>query len=243
MKAVIMAGGLGTRLRPLTDNMPKPMVPIHGRPAMEYAVMLLKCHGITDIAVTLCYQPKIIMNYFGDGSRFGVRFEYFVEKEPLGTAGSVKQAQDYLDESFLVISGDGITDIHLGKIIHFHQKKQALATMALTWVDNPTQFGIVVTDENGRICRFIEKPKPEQVFTNTINTGIYVLEPEIFTYMPEGFFDFSKQLFPLLLDKDLPFYGVHSRGYWKDIGTIEQYNQVHIDINNGKLSNYYKEAI
>ncbi|MZP31426.1 NTP transferase domain-containing protein [Heliobacterium undosum] len=243
MKAVIMAGGLGTRLRPLTDNMPKPMVPIHGRPAMEYAVMLLKRHGITDIAVTLCYHPKMIMNYFGDGSRFGVHFEYFIEKEPLGTAGSVKQAQEFLDETFLAISGDGITDIHLGKIINFHQKKQAKVTMALTWVEDPTQFGIVITDEDGRIRRFIEKPKPEQVFTNTINAGIYVIEPDVFTYIPDGFYDFSKQLFPSLMSENLPFYGVQAKGYWKDIGTIEQYNQVHTDIKNGKLSHDYKEAM
>lgn len=243
MKAVIMAGGLGTRLRPLTDDIPKPMVPIHGRPAMEYALMLLKKHGITDIAVTLFYYPEVIMNYFGDGSRFGVRLHYYLEREPLGTAGSVKQAKDFLDESFLVISGDGITDIHLGKIIRSHQKNKAIATMALTRVDDPTQFGIVITDTDGRIRQFIEKPKPEEVFSNTINTGIYVMEPEVFSYIPEGFFDFSKNLFPKLLENRLSFYGFFANGYWCDIGTTEQYRQVHIDINNGMLGDFYKEAM
>ncbi|MBC9786535.1 nucleotidyltransferase family protein [Heliobacterium chlorum] len=243
MKAVIMAGGVGSRLRPLTDTMPKPMVPVHGRPAMEYAVDLLKQHGITEIAVTLCYYPEIIMKYFGDGTQFGVRFNYFIENEPLGTAGSVKQAQQFLDETFLVISGDGITNINLSKIIEFHQKKQALATMALTTVDDPTQFGIVITDENGYIRRFIEKPKPEQVFSNTINAGIYAFEPSIFDYIPSGFYDFSKQLFPRLLEEKLPLLGVNAKGYWKDIGTIEQYKQVHLDINNGLVSNELRVAI
>ncbi|WP_341479125.1 nucleotidyltransferase family protein [Heliobacterium chlorum] len=230
---MIMAGGVGSRLRPLTDTMPKPMVPVHGRPAMEYAIELLKQHGITEIAVTLCFYPEIIMNYFGDGSRFGVQLHYFIENEPLGTAGSVKQAQEFLDETFLVISGDGITNINLSKIIEFHKKKQALATMALTTVDDPTQFGIVITDERGFIRRFIEKPKPEQVFSNTINAGIYAFEPGIFEYIPSGFYDFSKHLFPLLLQEKFHLLGVHARGYWKDIGTMEQYKQVHIDINNG----------
>ncbi|KAB2954152.1 nucleotidyltransferase family protein [Heliorestis acidaminivorans] len=243
MKAVIMAGGLGTRLKPLTDNLPKPMVPIHGRPAMEYAVMLLKKHGITDIAVTLHYHPKMIMNYFGDGSQFGVRFSYFIEREPLGTAGSVKQAQEFLDETFLVISGDGITDIHLGKVIEFHNQRSSLATMALTQVDDPTQFGIVITDSDGRINRFIEKPKKEEIFSNTVNTGIYALEPEIFSHIPDGLYDFSKELFPTIMKKQLPFFGVPIKGYWRDIGTIDQYHQVQIDIKNGQLGNYYQEAI
>ncbi|MCW2279298.1 nucleotidyltransferase family protein [Heliophilum fasciatum] len=239
MKAVIMAGGLGTRLRPLTDKMPKPMVPILGRPAMEYALLLLKAHGITDIAATLCYYPDLIKEYFGDGSRFGVNLRYFVETEPLGTAGSVKQAKDFLDDTFFVISGDGITDINLTEVANQHQASGAKASMALTTVEDPTQFGIVITDESDKIVRFIEKPKQDEVFSNTINTGIYVLEPEIFQYIPDGFYDFSKNLFPKLMEKNVPFYGFKSDGYWKDIGTLEQYRQVQIDLENGQLVDYY----
>ena len=186
MKAVIMAGGEGTRLRPQTSNLPKPMLPLVGRPMMEHIVSLLRRHGITDIVVTVAFLPNAIRNYFGDGSELGVRMAYATEESPLGTAGSVRNAREQLTERFLVISGDVLTDIDLTSVIAFHEKNQALATIALCAVENPLEFGIVITREDGTIERFLEKPGWGQVFSDTINTGIYVLEPEIFERIPDG---------------------------------------------------------
>src|SRR6202011_5477264 len=180
MKAVIMAGGEGTRLRPLTSNAPKPMMPVVNRPMMEHIVKLLKEHGFDDIVVTLAFLPQTIRTYFGDGSEFGVRMVYATEESPLGPAGSVRNAMDELDEPFLVISGDVLTDIHLSAGGRFHQDKGAMATIALKAMENPLEFGIVITREDGSIERFLEKPTWGEVFSDTINTGIYVLEPEIF---------------------------------------------------------------
>ena len=192
MKAVIMAGGEGTRLRPLTSNQPKPMMPVANRPMMEHVVELLKKHGFQDIVVTVAYQANAIRTYFGDGSEFGVRMVYATEENPLGTAGSVRNAMDELAEPFLVISGDVVTDIDLGAIVDFHAEKKALATIGLKSMDNPLEFGIVITREDGSIERFLEKPTWGQVFSDTINTGIYVLQPEIFDYItPDAAVDFS----------------------------------------------------
>src|SRR6476646_3588426 len=179
MKAVIMAGGEGTRLRPLTSNHPKPMMPLVNRPMMEHIVELLRRHGIDEIVVTVAYMANTIRNYFGDGSEFGVRMVYATEETPLGTAGSVRNAMDELTERFLVISGDVLTDIDLGKIVDFHVSNSALATIGLVRVEDPLEFGIVITHEDGTIERFLEKPTWGQVFSDTINTGIYVLEPSI----------------------------------------------------------------
>ena len=186
MKAVIMAGGEGTRLRPLTSNHPKPMLPMANRPMMEHVVNLLRQHGFEDIVVTVAFMANAIRTYFGDGSEFGVRMVYATEETPLGTAGSVRNARDELDERFLVISGDVLTDIDLSEVVAFHEKRGALATLALKAVDNPFEFGIVITNEDGAVERFLEKPTWGQVFSDTINTGIYVLEPEIFDFIPEG---------------------------------------------------------
>src|SRR5215471_19458058 len=174
MKAVIMAGGEGTRLRPLTSNQPKPMMPISNRPMMEHVVELLKRHGFDDIVVTVAFQANAIRTYFGNGSEFGVRMVYATEENPLGTAGSVRNAMDELQETFLVISGDVLTDVDLGAIARFHEERGALATIGLTPVENPLEFGIVITREDGTIERFLEKPTWGQVFSDTINTGIYV---------------------------------------------------------------------
>jgi mannose-1-phosphate guanylyltransferase / phosphomannomutase len=234
MKAVVMAGGEGTRLRPLTSNQPKPMVPIVGKPCMEHIVELLKRHGFEDIVVTLAFMPQAIRGYFGAGESHGVAIRYSVEESPMGTAGSVKLAEDALDETFLVISGDALCDIDLGALVRFHEEKGALVTIGLKSVDNPLEFGIVVTDEDGRIERFLEKPSWGQVFTDTINTGIYVVDPDVLRHVPDDRpFDFSKELFPLLLEMGRPLYGFVADGYWQDIGNLDQFRQANFDMLDG----------
>jgi len=225
-----MAGGEGTRLRPLTSNQPKPMVPIVGKPCMEHIVDLLREHGFEDVIVTLAFMPQAIRGYFGDGEAYGVSIRYSVEESPAGTAGSVKLAEEALNETFLVISGDALCDIDLGALVRFHREKGALVTIGLKSVPNPLEFGIVVTDEEGRIERFLEKPSWGQVFTDTINTGIYVLEPEVLRHVPvDTPHDFSKELFPLLLEMGRPLYGYVCDGYWQDIGNLDQYRQANFD--------------
>ena len=178
MKAVVMAGGEGTRLRPLTSNQPKPMVAIVGKPCMEHIVELLRTHGFEDVIVTVAFLPQAIGSYFVDGESLGVNIEYSVEESPAGTAGSVRLADDKLDETFLVISGDALCDFDLTRLVEFHKERGAAVTIGLKSVENPLEFGIVVTDDDGRIERFLEKPSWGQVFSDTINTGVYVLEPE-----------------------------------------------------------------
>lgn len=236
MKAVIMAGGEGTRLRPLTSNAPKPMLPVADRPMMEHIITLLKQHGFDEIVVTVAFLANHIKTYFGDGSEFGVTMTYTDEPIPLGTAGSVGNARTFLDETFLVISGDVLTDIDLTKVLEFHRDKQAVATIGLTAVENPLEFGIVITKEDGSIERFLEKPTWGQVFSDTINTGIYVLEPEIFDHIPEGrSVDFSGEVFPALLAAGKPLFGALVEGYWEDVGTLEAYLSAHKDVLDGKV--------
>jgi mannose-1-phosphate guanylyltransferase / phosphomannomutase len=230
VKAVVMAGGEGTRLRPLTSNQPKPMVPIVGKPCMEHILELVREHGFEDVIVTVAFLPQAIRSYFGDGESLGLRMEYSVEESPLGTAGSVRLASDRLDETFLVISGDALCDIDLGALVAFHREKGAAVTIGLKSVDNPLEFGIVVTDEDGKVERFLEKPSWGQVFSDTINTGIYVLEPEVLRHVPtDRPYDFSKELFPLLLEMGRPIYGHVCDGYWQDIGNLDQYRQANFD--------------
>src|SRR4051794_20636024 len=220
-----MAGGEGSRLRPLTSNQPKPMMPLVNRPMMEHIVNLLKQHGFEEIVVTLAFMPNAIRTYFGDGSEFGVRMVYATEEQPLGTAGSVRNAMEELDERFLVIAGDVITDIDLSAVVQFHEEKGALATIALKEMENPLEFGIVITNEDGSIERFLEKPTWGQVFSDTINPGIYVLEPSIFDYTPaDKPVDFSSEVFPALLDAGQPIFGYKCDGYWEDVGTLEAYS-------------------
>ncbi len=236
MKAVIMAGGEGSRLRPLTSNLPKPMIPLANRPMMEHVVGLLRKHGFDEIVVTVAYRANAIRTYFGDGSEYGVRMVYATEESPLGTAGSVLNARDELDERFLVISGDVLTDIDLSKIVAVHEKAGALATIGLVRVENPLEFGIVITREDGSIERFLEKPTWGQVFSDTINTGIFVLEPEIFDHIPSGRpVDFSAEVFPALLEAGAPIFGSVGEGYWEDVGTLEAYVRAHKDILDGKV--------
>jgi mannose-1-phosphate guanylyltransferase / phosphomannomutase len=236
MKAVVMAGGEGTRLRPLTSNQPKPMVPVVGKPCMEHILELLHSHGLDDVVVTVAFLPQAIRSYFGDGESMGMHIEYSVEESPLGTAGSVRLAADKLDETFLVISGDALCDVDLTKLIAFHKERKAAVTIGLKAVDNPLEFGIVVTDSEGRIERFLEKPSWGQVFSDTINTGIYVLDPEVLRHVPtDRPFDFSKELFPLLLEMGRPMYGLALEGYWQDIGDLNQYRQANFDALDGAV--------
>ncbi len=232
-----MAGGEGTRLRPLTSNVPKPMMPLANRPMMEHIVDLLKQHGFDDIVVTVAFKANHIRNWFGDGSEFGVRMVYATEETPLGTAGSVRNAMDELTERFLVISGDVLTDLDLTKIVEAHDEKQAMATIGLIRVENPLEFGIVITKEDGSIERFLEKPGWGQVFSDTINTGIFVLEPEIFDYIePDVPVDFSSEVFPALLRDQKRLFGAIGEGYWEDVGTLESYVSAHADILDGKVA-------
>lgn len=236
LKAVIMAGGEGSRLRPLTCTRPKPMMPVMNRPMMEHIVNLLKEHGIEQIGVTLQYLPDAIKDYFGSGSEFGVNMRYFLEEVPLGTAGSVKNAEAFLDETFIVISGDALTDFDLSKAIEFHRSKDSLATIVLTRVECPLEYGVVITETDGRISQFLEKPSWGEVFSDTVNTGIYILEPEVLNYFKAGEkFDFSKDLFPLLMKKGKAMYGVVLDGYWCDIGNLKQYLKAHHDVLAGKV--------
>jgi len=227
MRAVLMAGGSGTRLRPLTCDLPKPMVPILNRPIAEHIINLLRRHGITEIIATLHYLPDVMRDYFQDGSDFGVQMTYAVEEDqPLGTAGCVKNVADLLDETFLVISGDSITDINLSEAIAFHKRKGAKATLVLAHMANPLEFGVVITDEDGRIRRFLEKPSSSEIFSDTVNTGTYILEPEVLDYLPANEeSDFSKDLFPLLLEKDQSLYGYAAEGYWCDVGHLDAYRE------------------
>lgn len=232
-----MAGGKGTRLRPLTCNRPKPMVPIINRPIMEHIVRLLARNGFTDIIVTLCYLPEIIQDYFGDGAAWGTNMSYVIEDVPLGTAGSVKnvERQSRLDATFLVMSGDAMTDIDIREAIEFHKEKGAIATIVLTRVLTPLEYGVVITDPDGRIRRFLEKPSWSEVFSDTVNTGIYILEPDVLERFDAGQeFDFSKNLFPLLLKRGDPLFGYVAGGYWCDVGTLDQYLQTHYDILAGR---------
>ena len=196
MKAVVMAGGEGNRLRPLTSNQPKPMVPVVGKPCMEHILELLREHGMNEVIVTVAFLPQAIRSYFGEGETLGMQIGYSVEESPLGTAGSVRLTAKQLDETFLVISGDALCDVDLSALVAFHKEKGAAVTIGLKSVENPLEFGIVVTDEEGRIERFLEKPSWGQVFSDTINTGIYVMEPEVLKHVPgDRPYDFSKELF------------------------------------------------
>ena len=224
VQAIIMAGGEGVRLRPLTVNLPKPLVPLLGEPVMGYALRLLKSHGIEDVGATLWDQPKKIRAAFGKGDGAGVHLRSYEETTPLGTAGSVRLAREHLKSTFFVLSGDGLTDCDLTAALKWHREKGALATLVVRRVRVPLPYGVVMTDEAGRITRFLEKPAWSRVFSNLVNTGIYILEPEIFDHIPDtGMPDFGKDIFPALLEKGLPMYGYEMQGYWCDVGDQRAY--------------------
>ncbi|MGJ4848904.1 sugar phosphate nucleotidyltransferase [Bacillota bacterium Meth-B3] len=236
MKAVIMAGGEGTRLRPLTCATPKPMVPVLDRPVMLYALELLKRHGVKQAAVTLMYLPERVTEYFGDGAEFGVGLQYYTEKTPLGTAGSVKQATGFLDETFAVLSGDGLTDCDLTAALNFHRERGALATLVLKKVKSPLEYGVVCTSNDARVQRFVEKPGWGEVCSDAVNTGIYILEPQVLEMIPAGkAFDFGRELFPQMVEGGLPVYGYPMEGYWCDIGDASAYLRAHIDLLDGRM--------
>ncbi len=236
MKAVIMAGGEGTRLRPMTVTCPKPMLALCNRPVLEYVVSLLVRHGVDHIIITLHYLAEDVISYFGDGSDFGVKISYSLEDVPLGTAGSVKKLDDVLDETFLVISGDGLTDIDLSRLLSYHREKGAIATLTLTRVEKPVEYGVVITDSNNRIERFLEKPSWGEVFSDQVNTGIYVVEPEVLKLMePNKAYDFSHDIFPQLLDDKRGLYGYVTNEYWCDMGDLENFRKSVADLFDGRV--------
>ena len=236
MQAVILAGGKGTRLRPLTTSAPKPMVPLFDRPVMEYCVKLLAGHGITDIIVAVSHLAQEIMHYFGDGSRYGVKIRYSVEMEALGTAGAVKLVQGMINGTFLVVAGDIITDFDLAAALQRHKAASAIASLMLYRVDDPSDFGLVESDDAGRITRFLEKPKSTEIFTDTISTGIYILEPEALSCIPyDRPCDFARELFPRMLNNREPVYGFRVPGYWCDVGNLLQYRNAHFDALEGRV--------
>ncbi|MGI8542970.1 MAG: sugar phosphate nucleotidyltransferase [Aridibacter sp.] len=243
MQAVILAGGFGTRLRPLTLNTPKPIVPIGNQPFLLRQINALKKAGSNEIILSLNYQPTAIKEVLGDGSNFGVNLKYVVEPAPMGTAGAYKFTGKHLHTTTIVLNGDILTDIDLQTVIENHEKNEAIATIVLTRVENPSAYGLVETGENGRILRFLEKPKPEEIKKlniNTINAGIYILEPEVLELIPEDEkYSFENQLFPKLLERKGKFYSYTAEDdYWIDIGTHRRYLQAHYDLLSGKIKNF-----
>jgi mannose-1-phosphate guanylyltransferase/phosphomannomutase len=232
-----MAGGEGSRLRPMTANLPKPLLPVANRPIMEHVLLLLRRHGLTETVVTVQFLASLVRNYFGDGDELGMQLTYATEERPLGTAGSVKNAESALrDAAFLVISGDALTDIDLTAMIEFHRSHGALVTVGLKSVPDPLEFGIVITEDDGRIVRFLEKPTWGQVFSDTVNTGIYVMEPEVLEAVAaDREVDWSGDVFPALLEKGAPLYGYVTDAYWEDVGTHESYLKAHADVLNRQV--------
>lgn len=236
MKALLLAGGKGTRLRPLTDNLPKPMVPIMGEPLLKRTIQTLIQHNFDEVVISMCYRPDEINSYFGDGDSMGIKISYIKEDMPLGTGGAIKYAQQYFDSTFMVLNSDIVTDINFNHLIEFHKKSGSIATLTLTSVDNPTQYGVVEL-ENGCIVSFKEKPQPHEITSNLINAGIYVFEPEIFDMIPENkVVSLERKVFPRLLSTGSTIAGYHDSFYWIDIGTPEKYLQVHNDILSGRNS-------
>src|SRR6266571_4306354 len=236
MKAVVMAGGEGSRLRPLTSSMPKPLVPVAGRPIMEHILLHLRRHQLRDVVATVQYMGASIRNYFGDGSDQGVALTYSVEDSPLGTAGSVMLARQQLNEPFVVISGDSLTDIDLGAAARFHRERKAIATIVLKPVPNPLEYGVVVVDEGGAVQRFIEKPSWGEVISDLANTGIYILDPAVFDFFRAGeVTDWSGDVFPKLLKEGEHVFGWIADGYWEDVGSHSAYIKANFDCLEGKV--------
>ncbi|HEY9676479.1 MAG TPA: NDP-sugar synthase [Drouetiella sp.] len=237
MKAMVLAAGVGSRLEPLTTQVPKPIVPVVNTPVMEHLLKLLAHNGFTEICANLHYMPEKITEYFGDGNKFGVKLKFQHEEKLSGDAGGVRALKEFLkDGTFMVIMGDLITDADLAKIVAEHKAKKALASIAIKEMDDVSRFGVVVTDENGLITGFQEKPSNEEALSKFISTGIYILEPEIFDHIPTtGEYGFGRQLFPSLVAKKLPVYGIKFEGYWSDVGCVEQLRESNFDALSGKV--------
>lgn len=247
MKAVILVGGEGTRLRPITFLNPKPMLPLVNRPFMESFILWLKSHKIKDIIFSTCYLPEIFKDCFGDGSDFGLRLTYVREGDPLGTCGGVKNVEKYLDDDdFMVFNGDILTSLDLTKMAAFHKSKKADITIALIAVEDPTCYGLVPIDGEGRVKQFLEKPSQDEITTNLINAGIYIIRPDVMKMAPDGVkYSFERGLFPAALSKGYRIYGYISDSYWIDVGTPQKYLTAHYDILNKKISFKfpYKEVL
>ncbi len=237
MKAVVMAGGFGTRIQPLTHSIPKPMLPIMNVPMMEHTIVSLRNLGIKEFIILLYFKPEVIKEYFNDGSAWGINITYVVPDDDYGTAGAVKKAQEFIgNENFIIISGDLVTDFDFQKIFDYHKEKKSKLTITLTSVENPLEFGVVIANEEGKIEKFLEKPSWGEVFSDTINTGIYIIEPEILDYIPKNEnFDFAKDLFPLLMRQGIDLMAGYANGYWRDVGNPESYRDVYEDILAGKI--------
>ncbi|MDD5289516.1 MAG: NDP-sugar synthase, partial [Dehalococcoidales bacterium] len=239
VKAVILVGGQGTRLRPLTYNTPKPMVPVLNLPFLEHVIRNLKEHDITEIVMAQHYLAESMKSYFGDGSKLGVKLHYVMEDTPRGTAGAVKNAAKYLDGTFVVLNGDIFHNRDFTEMLKFHRRHKAKVTIVLTPVEDPTIYGVVETDQRGKVKRFLEKPKAEEVTTNMINAGTYVLEPEVLQRIPSGTkHSFEREVFPRMLMEGEPVYAYPSDNYWMDTGTPEKYLQLHRDLLSGKCDGY-----
>ena len=237
LKAVMMAGGFGTRIQPLTNSIPKPMLPVVNLPMMEHTLLRLKEIGVDEVVILLYFKPEVIKKHFGDGSRLGITIHYVLPDDDYGTAGAVGFAREYLDSTFMIVSGDLVTDFDFQAIVDYHRQKKSKLTITLTSVENPLQFGVVIVNDEGKIEKFLEKPSWGEVFSDTINTGIYLIEPEILDYIPVGEnFDFAKDLFPLLMKEGIDLMGYTAHGYWRDVGNPDSYREVHEDILNERLN-------
>lgn len=236
MQAVILAGGLGTRLRPLTLKTPKPIVPLLNKPFLYYQLSLLNKHGIREIIISLSHMGDRIEKEIASVSFPGMKLIYVYEDSPLGTAGAVKNAEKYIHDRLVTFNGDVLTDLDLTSVVKFHEARKAKATIVLTPVENPTMYGLIEIDKEKKVMRFLEKPSWDEVTTNNINAGTYILEPELIKLIPEGInYSFERGFFPNILKERIPFFGYESSAYWLDIGTTEKYLQANRDLLNNKI--------
>jgi NDP-sugar pyrophosphorylase family protein len=235
MKVILLIGGLGTRLRPLTLHTPKPLLPIGDRPFLAYQLDFLHRQGFREVILCTSYRAEDFRKALGDGSHFGIKLHYVHETTPLGTGGAIKNAEPLIDETVLICNGDILMDLNLEELVEFHRHKKATATIALTQVENPSAYGVIQTDTDGRVLQFIEKPAPDKVVSHLINAGAYFFEKEVFAYMPQGKpCSVEREVFPQMLADRKPVYGLHLPGYWLDVGTLEKYQQAQLDVRDGR---------
>lgn len=234
MKALFLAGGMGTRLKPLTDDLPKPMVPMMVKPLLERNMLKLKECGVDEIVLSTCYKPRKIEEYFGDGTKLGLKIHYICEDIPLGTGGAIKNAEKFFDDTFIIFNADILSDINIADMMKFHKEKAAAVTIAVTQVENPSNYGVIEYNEKLFAESFTEKPKPSEIKSNYINAGIYIFEPKVLKEIPDSqVVSIERETYPLLLKKGYPIAVYRSDAYWIDIGTVEKYAQAHQDILNG----------